>query len=94
MYLCLCKGVSERDVDRCVEAGHCTADALITALGLDDPGACGRCRREIGQCGPAAWRGAESETLGATAHGLSLVEVALASTRARSTAPRAATPTH
>lgn len=83
MYLCLCKGLTERDVDRCVEAGNCTAEALIATLGLDDAAACGRCRREIGQRGPAAWRGGASGAAGERTHGLSLIEIALAGTRPR-----------
>ena len=55
MYLCLCKGVTERDVERFVSAGHCTAEALVAALGLEEGGTCGRCPAEIGQCGLAAW---------------------------------------
>ena len=55
MYLCLCKGITERDVERSVSAGHCTAEALVSALGLDEGGTCGRCPAEIGQCGLAAW---------------------------------------
>jgi bacterioferritin-associated ferredoxin len=48
MYVCLCKGLTEADVGRAAAAlppGRMTAEALIEALGLDDPNTCGRCAR-------------------------------------------------
>jgi bacterioferritin-associated ferredoxin len=47
VYICLCKGLTERDLEHCVRAGHTSAEALIAALGLDDPNTCGRCARGV-----------------------------------------------
>ena len=47
MYLCLCKGVTAKDVKRLAWSGITTADALIAALGLADADCCGRCLLEI-----------------------------------------------
>ncbi|MBI3973484.1 MAG: (2Fe-2S)-binding protein [Chloroflexi bacterium] len=47
MYVCLCKGLTESDVEACVRAGSTTPEALIAALGLDGDDTCGRCAREI-----------------------------------------------
>jgi bacterioferritin-associated ferredoxin len=46
VYLCLCKGVSDRAVWEAGRAGHTTAKALIAVLGLDDEECCGRCATE------------------------------------------------
>jgi bacterioferritin-associated ferredoxin len=47
MYVCLCKGITELDVQRAAETGSITPDALVTRLGLADENCCGRCAREI-----------------------------------------------
>ncbi len=47
MYLCLCKGITERAVRRLGQAGPVSAPGLLLALGLDDDHCCGRCAREI-----------------------------------------------
>jgi bacterioferritin-associated ferredoxin len=47
MYVCLCKGLVEADVQRAARAGYVAAEALISCLGLDDDDCCGRCAREI-----------------------------------------------
>jgi bacterioferritin-associated ferredoxin len=47
MYLCLCKDVTERDVEQVARTGTTTPEALIGALGLDDDVCCGRCALEI-----------------------------------------------
>jgi bacterioferritin-associated ferredoxin len=47
MYVCLCKGLTESDVKQQVSRGCTTAEALVTALGLDDDACCGRCALEI-----------------------------------------------
>ena len=47
MYVCLCKGLTEADVQRAVgQDGRISAKAIAT-LGLDDEAACGRCLRDI-----------------------------------------------
>jgi bacterioferritin-associated ferredoxin len=47
MYVCLCKGLTDSDVKDIARAGHTTAEALIGALGLEDPECCGRCALDI-----------------------------------------------
>jgi bacterioferritin-associated ferredoxin len=49
MYVCLCRGLTERDVRRAARAGVTTGPALIATLGLDDPRCCGRCARAVDQ---------------------------------------------
>ena len=49
MYVCLCRGLTEKDVRRAARAGATTAPVLIATLGLDDPVCCGRCARTIGR---------------------------------------------
>ena len=47
MYVCLCKGLTEADIQRAVgQDGRISAKA-IAALGLDDEAACGRCLHDI-----------------------------------------------
>ena len=53
MYVCLCKGLTERDIDRCVQAGATTEEALVAALGLDDDDTCGRCARDAADLLPS-----------------------------------------
>ena len=47
MYVCLCRGLTERDVEKAALAGATTGPVLIASLGLDDPRCCGRCARGI-----------------------------------------------
>lgn len=47
MYVCLCKGLTERDVQGAAREGSFTAEALIARLGWEDDDCCGRCAREI-----------------------------------------------
>ena len=47
MYLCLCKGVTEAAVQELARFGTTEPEALIAALGLEDPECCGRCAVEI-----------------------------------------------
>lgn len=47
MYLCLCKGLTEEDVERAGRAGCVTAEDLLVALDLEDTLCCGRCARDI-----------------------------------------------
>jgi bacterioferritin-associated ferredoxin len=47
VYVCLCRGLTERDVEKAALAGATTGPVLIARLGLDDPCCCGRCARGI-----------------------------------------------
>ena len=49
MYVCLCKGLTESDVRRLAQSSGREAEALSTALGLEDDDCCGRCARNIEQ---------------------------------------------
>ena len=59
MYLCLCKDVTEREVEEVARAGTTTPEGLIGALGLDDDVCCGRCALEIEEFVAVAERGWE-----------------------------------
>jgi hypothetical protein len=39
--------LTDSDVERVARAGHTTAEALISVLGLEDPECCGRCALDI-----------------------------------------------
>jgi len=43
MYICLCKGITESQVQKLGQAGFIAAEELISMLGIDDDGCCGRC---------------------------------------------------
>lgn len=45
MYVCLCKGLTESDVQKVAHEVRGDKHALIMALGLDDKDCCGRCAR-------------------------------------------------
>lgn len=47
MYVCLCKGLTERDVQEAGRAGSVTRSSLIATFGLKDAGCCGRCAKNI-----------------------------------------------
>jgi bacterioferritin-associated ferredoxin len=47
MYLCLCKGLTESDVQRVCQKVESNPDMLASSLGLDDENCCGRCARNI-----------------------------------------------
>jgi bacterioferritin-associated ferredoxin len=47
MYVCLCKGLTESDVQRLAPPAPLCPQALIAALGLDDEVCCGRCAVEV-----------------------------------------------
>jgi bacterioferritin-associated ferredoxin len=47
MYLCLCKGLTESDVQQVCQLGRFNREGLAAALGLDDDDCCGRCARNI-----------------------------------------------
>ena len=47
MYICLCKGLTESDVQQAGEAGHTESAQLITHFDWDDSECCGRCADKI-----------------------------------------------
>jgi bacterioferritin-associated ferredoxin len=47
VYICLCKGIRESEVQALGRSGICSAEALALTLGLDDEGSCGRCLQNI-----------------------------------------------
>ena len=47
MYVCLCKGLTEADIQRAIGQNGRASATAIAALGLDDEAACGRCLRDI-----------------------------------------------
>ena len=47
MYICLCKGIRESDVQALGRSGICSAAELALTLGLEEDGICGRCLRDI-----------------------------------------------
>jgi bacterioferritin-associated ferredoxin len=47
MYLCLCKGLTESDVQRLCHKNAQCPDAVVKTLGLEDDECCGRCARNI-----------------------------------------------
>ncbi|MGH7230354.1 MAG: (2Fe-2S)-binding protein [Nitrospiraceae bacterium] len=47
MYVCLCKGLTETDVQSAAQEGNLAPEKLIAALRLDDDDCCGRCARNI-----------------------------------------------
>lgn len=49
MYVCLCKGLTESDVQRIAQSGTVDPDSLTATLGLEDEDCCGRCVRNICQ---------------------------------------------
>ncbi len=57
MFVCLCKGITESQVRECGRLGICSADALASALGIEDEGVCGRCLRNIDEFVAMATRG-------------------------------------
>ena len=47
MYVCLCRAVTDRDVEQAVACGHTTLPALQATLGVAT--GCGRCRSHVHQ---------------------------------------------
>ena len=43
MYICVCKGITESDVEDLGRAGITCPKQLAAALGIDDDDTCGRC---------------------------------------------------
>ena len=56
MYMCLCKGLTQSDVQRMAPALPLTEQALIAALGLDDEVCCGRCALDVDEFAALAAR--------------------------------------
>jgi len=47
MYICVCKGIKESDVEDLGRAGVTCPKQLAATLGIDDDDACGRCLDKI-----------------------------------------------
>ena len=47
MYVCLCKGLTESDVQEAALTGKVCPDTLKTCFGLEDEDCCGRCAKNI-----------------------------------------------
>ena len=47
MYVCLCKGLTERDVRDAGQGPSVNPESLVRCLGLDDEECCGRCAEKI-----------------------------------------------
>lgn len=47
MYVCLCKGLTESDVQEAARAGKVCPDTLRMCFGLEDEDCCGRCAKNI-----------------------------------------------
>ena len=47
MYICLCKGISESEVQALGRSGICSAEELALTLGLEEEGLCGRCLQNV-----------------------------------------------
>ena len=46
MYVCSCRAITEADVRRLARLGL-RPTAIAEAFGLDEPGCCGRCLRDL-----------------------------------------------
>jgi bacterioferritin-associated ferredoxin len=47
VYICLCKGIRESEVQALGRSGICSAKELALRLGLEEEGICGRCLQNI-----------------------------------------------
>ena len=47
MYVCLCKGLTEADVQQVGRTGRVCPEKLKACFGLEDDDCCGRCARNI-----------------------------------------------
>ena len=47
MYVCLCRGITEGRVRQLGREGVTCPEALACTLGIDEPGCCGRCLKNI-----------------------------------------------
>lgn len=49
MYVCLCNGITDRQVRQLGQAGIISPGSLIEALNLDDEDCCGFCMHHVGR---------------------------------------------
>ena len=47
MYVCLCKGLTESDVQQAARMGKVCPETLKMCFGLEDEDCCGRCAKSI-----------------------------------------------
>ncbi len=47
MYVCLCRGITEGRVKQMGREGVVCPKVLACTLGIDEPGCCGRCLKNI-----------------------------------------------
>jgi bacterioferritin-associated ferredoxin len=47
MYVCLCKGLTESDVQQAALTGQVCPETLKMCFGLEDEDCCGRCAKNI-----------------------------------------------
>ena len=47
MYICLCNGITDREIRQCAQAGNCSMRDLECTLGVGV--SCGRCREAAGE---------------------------------------------
>jgi bacterioferritin-associated ferredoxin len=47
MYVCLCKGLTESDVQQAARTGQVCPETLKMCFGLEDDDCCGRCAKNI-----------------------------------------------
>lgn len=47
MYVCLCKGLTETDVQQVMRGGQVCPETLKMCFGLEDEDCCGRCAKNI-----------------------------------------------
>jgi len=57
MYVCLCRGITESDVERVGAQGLVDPETLSAALGLEDDDCCGRCAKNVQDLASIAARG-------------------------------------
>ncbi|OGA30252.1 MAG: hypothetical protein A3I01_19940 [Betaproteobacteria bacterium RIFCSPLOWO2_02_FULL_65_24] len=48
MYICICNGITERDLHNCIRQGACCMDDLRRELGIGTQ--CGRCETHARLC--------------------------------------------
>lgn len=87
MYACVCKGITESQVQDIVAEGPVSAESLVQRLGLDESQCCGRCRRIV--CAYFCSANAEGATPGCRGSRLGLaLDAAAASPQRRGALPR------
>jgi bacterioferritin-associated ferredoxin len=63
MFACICRGITEADVYHAGMQGAVGPAALVSVLGLDDDGCCGRCLDRVDEFVEIARRGAAIEVV-------------------------------